>query len=70
VLRARTQHGGRTMNNPNASLSTRTQKRAISFFVVALVVFGIFLIYGLWNEHFWETLSVGATICLSCIGVG
>jgi hypothetical protein len=40
------------------------------FFVVALVTVEAFLIVGLVTEHFWETLSNGAMICLSCIGVG
>jgi len=40
------------------------------FFVVALVTFEAFLIFGIVTDHFWETLSNGAMICLSCIGVG
>ena len=44
--------------------------RTAMFFVIALVVFEAFLIVGLVTEHFWETLSNGAMICLSCIGVG
>ena len=44
--------------------------RTAMFFVVALVVLEAFLIVRLVTEHFWETLSNGAMICLSCIGVG
>ncbi len=44
--------------------------RTAVFFVIGLVVFEAFLIVGLVTEHFWETLSNGAMICLSCIGVG
>ena len=44
--------------------------RTAMFFVVALVVLEAFLIVGIVTEHFWETLSNGAMICLSCIGVG
>lgn len=44
--------------------------RTALFFVAALVIFEAFLIVGLVGEHFWETLSNGAMICLSCIGVG
>ena len=44
--------------------------RTAMFFVIALVAFEAFLIVGLVTEHFWETLSNGAMICLSCIGVG
>lgn len=44
--------------------------RTTAFFVVGLIVFEAFLILGLQTEHFWETLSNGAMICLSCIGVG
>ncbi len=44
--------------------------RAVLFFTVALVAFEAFLILGIVTDHFWETLSNGAMICLSCIGVG
>jgi hypothetical protein len=44
--------------------------RQTVLFVLALVVFEAFLIVGIVSEHFWETLSNGAMICLSCIGVG
>ncbi|MCK4409384.1 MAG: hypothetical protein KAW67_04830 [Candidatus Eisenbacteria sp.] len=44
--------------------------RTAMFFVIAFVVFEAFLVVGLVTEHFWETLSNGAMICLSCIGVG
>jgi hypothetical protein len=44
--------------------------RAVLFFAVALVAFEAFLIFGIVTDHFWETLSNGAMICLSCIGVG
>lgn len=40
------------------------------FFAVALVAFEAFLILGIVTDHFGETLSNGAMICLSCIGVG
>ena len=40
------------------------------FFVLALIAFEAFLIVGIVSDHFWETLSNGAMICLSCIGVG
>ena len=44
--------------------------RTATFFVIALVAFQAFLIFGIVTEHFWEMLSNGAMICLSCIGVG
>lgn len=44
--------------------------RTSMFFVVGLVAFEALLIVGLVTEHFWETLSNGAMICLTCIGVG
>jgi len=44
--------------------------RAVLLFTLALVVFEAFLILGIVTDHFWETLSNGAMICLSCIGVG
>jgi hypothetical protein len=49
--------------------ATASVKRTI-FFVLALVAFEAFLIVGIVADHFWETLSNGAMICLSCIGVG
>ena len=51
-------------------LAKPSPARTAMFFVIALVVFEAFLIIGLVTEHFWETLSNGAMICLSCIGVG
>jgi hypothetical protein len=48
----------------------RTPAQTTIFFVVALVTVEAFLIYGIVTDHFWETLSNGAMICLSCIGVG
>lgn len=48
---------------------TSTARKTIAF-VIALAVFEAFLIIGIVTEHFWETLSNGAMICLSCIGVG
>ncbi len=44
--------------------------RTTMFFVMVFVTVEAFLIVGLVTEHFWETLSNGAMICLSCIGVG
>jgi hypothetical protein len=44
--------------------------RKTVLFVLALVAFEAFLIVGIVSDHFWETLSNGAMICLSCIGVG
>ncbi|MFH1689715.1 MAG: hypothetical protein ABIE42_05690 [Candidatus Eisenbacteria bacterium] len=44
--------------------------RTVLFFAVALVAFEAFLIFGIVTDHFRETLSNGAMICLSCIGVG
>lgn len=51
-------------------LARPSPARTTMFFVVALVTVEAFLIVGLVTEHFWETLSNGAMICLSCIGVG
>ena len=48
----------------------RSAGRSALFFSLALVVFEAFLIIGIVADHFWETLSNGAMICLSCIGVG
>ena len=47
-----------------------TPRRSTVYFVLGLIAFEAFLIYGLMTDHFWETLSNGAMICLSCIGVG
>jgi len=58
------------MNEPVPYQPRRGQKRRVVFFVIGLVVFEAFLIFGLQTDHFWETLSNGAMICLSCIGVG
>lgn len=44
--------------------------RAVLFFALGLIIFEAFLIVGIVTDHFWETLSNGAMICLSCIGVG
>ncbi len=44
--------------------------RSVTYFAAALVILEAFLIYGLQTDHFWETFSNGALICLSCIGVG
>ena len=44
--------------------------RAVLCFALALMVFEAFLIIGIVGDHFWETFSNGAMICLSCIGVG
>ena len=48
----------------------RSPAQTTTFFVIALVVVEAFLIFGIVTDHFWETLSNGAMICLSCIGVG
>jgi len=48
----------------------RSPAQTAMFFIIALVTVEAFLIVGLVTEHFWETLSNGAMICLSCIGVG
>ncbi len=48
----------------------RSPAQTMMFFIIALVTVEAFLIVGLVTEHFWETLSNGAMICLSCIGVG
>jgi hypothetical protein len=58
------------MGNPIALPSRRSQSRKFFFFVIGLILFEAFLIFGLQTDHFWETLSNGAMICLSCIGVG
>jgi hypothetical protein len=44
--------------------------RKTVLFVLSLAAFEAFLIVGIVSDHFWETLSNGAMICLSCIGVG
>ena len=51
-------------------LRERSGGRSVLFFALALVVFEAFLIVGIVTDHFWETLSNGAMICMSCIGVG
>ena len=51
-------------------MANASTARYMVFFIVALVVFEAFLFLGCGTEHFWETLSNGAMICLSCIGVG
>ena len=48
----------------------RSAGRSVLFFALALVIFEAFLIFGIVGDHFLETLSNGAMICLSCIGVG
>jgi hypothetical protein len=58
------------MSTPVSYQPRRDQKRRVIFFVIGLVVFEAFLILGLQTDHFLETLSNGAMICLSCIGVG
>jgi len=51
-------------------LEERRAGRSVLCFTLALVIFEAFLIIGIVTDHFWETLSNGAMICLSCIGVG
>jgi hypothetical protein len=58
------------MSGPAAFFTESSPGRAVLFFTVALVAFEAFLILGIVTDHFWETLSNGAMICLSCIGVG
>jgi hypothetical protein len=58
------------MSNPASMPTRKNQTRTAVLFVMGLIVFEAFLIYGLQTDHFWETLSNGAMICLSCIGVG
>jgi len=48
----------------------RSAGRSVLYFALALVILEAFLIFGIVTDHFWETLSNGAMICLSCIGVG
>jgi len=48
----------------------RSAGRSVLLFTLALVIFEAFLIIGIVTDHFWETLSNGAMICMSCIGVG
>jgi len=43
----------------------RSPAQTTMFFVIALVVVEAFLIFGIVTDHFWETLSNGAMICLS-----
>ncbi len=42
--------------------------RKLVFTLLAIVLSACF-VYGLMVEDFWETLSNGAMICLTCIGV-
>jgi hypothetical protein len=58
------------MSGLGSFLRERSAGRSVLFFTLALVVFEAFLIIGIVTDHFWETLSNGAMICLSCIGVG
>lgn len=58
------------MNVDTSSMQSPGPSKRALFFVIGLVVFEAFLIIGLETDHFWETLSNGAMICLSCIGVG
>jgi len=60
----------RSMSKATDFLIKPSPARTAVFFVIALVTFQAFLIFGIVTEHFWETLSNGAMICLSCIGVG
>ena len=60
----------RSMSKTVDFLVKPSPARTAMFFVIALVAFEAFLIVGLVTEHFLETLSNGAMICLSCIGVG
>jgi hypothetical protein len=39
-------------------------------FTALLITFTLFTVYGLATYHYEETISNGAMICLSCIGVG
>ncbi len=41
----------------------------IFFFTLFFILFGAAIAYGLSIGDFWETLSNGAMICLTCIGV-
>jgi len=41
----------------------------IFFFTLLFILFGAVIAYGLSVGDFWETLSNGAMICLTCIGV-
>jgi len=59
-----------TVARLNEFLTKPSAARSVTLFVAALVVLEAFLIFGLQTDHFWETLSNGAMICLSCIGVG
>ncbi len=58
------------MSNAIRFLAKPSPARTTMFFVIGLVTVVAFLIVGLVTEHFGETLSNGAMICLSCIGVG
>ena len=41
----------------------------VFLFTLFFIVFGAIIAYGLSVGDFWETLSNGAMICLTCIGV-
>ena len=41
----------------------------IFLFTLFFIIFGAIIAYGLSIGDFWETLSNGAMICLTCIGV-
>lgn len=58
------------MSGLTSFFKERSAGRSALFFSIALVIFEAFLIIGIVTDHFWETLSNGAMICLSCIGVG
>lgn len=58
------------MSEPADIFRRSSPGRAVLLFTVALVTLEAFLIIGIVTDHFWETLSNGAMICLSCIGVG
>jgi len=41
----------------------------VFLFTLFFIIFGAIIAYGLSIGDFWETLSNGAMICLTCIGV-
>ena len=49
--------------------TTRVNSVRILFFTLFFIIFGAAIAYGLSLGDFWETLSNGAMICLTCIGV-
>jgi hypothetical protein len=65
-----TAHPESTTPGGDDHMDTAASVRKAIFFVLALVAFEAFLIIGIVSDHFLETLSNGAMICLSCIGVG